>query len=74
MLPLTLGTKNEDLQFNPDGSLTIYAGNESPGENKDSNWLPAPEGEFSLYIRAYWGKEPILDGSWTPPKITTLDQ
>lgn len=70
----SLGTKNKDLQFNPDGSLTIYAGNESPGEEKESNWLPAPEGEFSLYIRAYWGKEPILDGSWTPPKITMLNQ
>jgi hypothetical protein len=39
------------------------------GGDKESNWLPAPNGHFSLYIRAYWGKESILDGSWKPPVI-----
>jgi len=65
----SLGTKNKNLKFNPDGSLTLYAGTESPGEDKESNWVPAPKGTFSLYIRAYWGKEAILDGSWKPPVI-----
>ncbi|MGI6853307.1 DUF1254 domain-containing protein [Mesorhizobium sp. 1B3] len=65
----SLGTKNKNLERNPDGSLTLYAGAKSPGADKESNWLPAPDGTFSLYIRAYWGKEPILDGSWQPPKI-----
>jgi len=65
----SLGTKNKDLQFNDDGSLTLYASTQSPGSEKETNWLPAPEGNFSFYIRAYWGKEPILDGSWTPPVI-----
>ena len=65
----SLGTKNETLQYNDDGSLTIYAGAESPGLARESNWLPAPKGPFSLYIRAYWGKTPILDGSWVPPVI-----
>lgn len=65
----SLGTKNASLQRNADGSLTLYAGSKSPGADKESNWLPAPEGPFSLYIRAYWGREPILDGSWVPPKI-----
>jgi hypothetical protein len=65
----SLGTKNKTLQYNPDGSLTLYAGVESPGEDKDSNWLPAPEGTFSLYIRCYWGKEAVFDGTWIPPKI-----
>src|SRR5215831_16175159 len=37
-----LGTKNKTLKYNPDGSLTIYLGNESPGEDKESNWLPTP--------------------------------
>ena len=60
----SLGTKNTTLQRNEDGSLTIYAGATSPGEDKESNWLPAPDEAFSLYIRAYWGKEAILDGSW----------
>ena len=65
----SLGTKNKNLKRNADGSLTLYAGAQSPGADKESNWLPAPDGAFSLYIRAYWGKEPILDGSWQPPKI-----
>ena len=65
----SLGTKNKALQFNSDGSLTIYAGEKFPGKDKESNWIPAPDETFSLYIRAYWGKKAILDGSWIPPKI-----
>jgi hypothetical protein len=65
----SLGTKNKNLKRNADGSLTLYASAKSPGADKETNWLPAPDGKFSLYIRAYWGKEAILDGSWQPPKI-----
>lgn len=65
----SLGTKNADLQFNGDGSLTLHVSATPPTDAPQSNWLPAPNGPFSLYIRAYWGKEPILDGSWQPPKI-----
>jgi hypothetical protein len=65
----SLGTKNKGLKRNADGSLTLYAGAKSPGRDKEANWLPAPNGQFSLYIRAYWGKEGILDGSWKPPVI-----
>ncbi|WP_271583087.1 DUF1254 domain-containing protein [Bradyrhizobium sp. CCBAU 45389] len=65
----SLGTKNKNLKRNADGSLTLYAGGKSPGADKETNWLPAPDGTFSLYIRAYWGKEGILDESWTPPVI-----
>ena len=68
----SLGTKNNGLVRNADGSLTLYVGAKSPGANKEANWLPAPHGPFSLYIRAYWGKEPILDGSWQPPKIVAM--
>lgn len=65
----SLGTKNKTLKYNDDGSLTLYVGATAPGKDKESNWLPAPQGTFSLYIRAYWGKQPILDGSWKPPVI-----
>ncbi|MGB9096671.1 DUF1254 domain-containing protein [Erwinia sp.] len=65
----SLGTKNKDLKFNADGSLTLYISHSSPGADKQTNWLPSPDGTFSLYIRAYWGEKPILDGSWQPPKI-----
>jgi hypothetical protein len=65
----SLGTKNRNLKRNADGSLTIYAAARSPGADRESNWLPAPPGTFSLYIRAYWGRQGIIDGSWQPPVI-----
>ena len=43
-----LGTRNTTLKYDPDGSLTIYLGHESPGKNLESNWLPAPIGNFSI--------------------------
>jgi hypothetical protein len=60
------------LKRDADGSLTLYAGAKSPGTEQESNWLPAPAGHFSLYIRAYWGKQGILDGSWQPPVIRAV--
>jgi hypothetical protein len=68
----SLGTKNKTLRYNPDGSLTLYAGAKSPGADRESNWLPAPEGTFSLYIRAYWADKAILDGTWQPPAIEKM--
>jgi hypothetical protein len=65
----SLGTKNKTLQNNPDGSLTLYAGATSPGKDKETNWLPAPDGPFSLYIRCYWPKLAVMDASWTPPPV-----
>jgi hypothetical protein len=69
----SLGTKNKNLKYNVDGSLTIYAGAKSPGADKESNWLPAPDGAFSLYIRAYWADKAIIDGSWTPPVVQRVN-
>jgi hypothetical protein len=68
----SLGTKSKSLRFNPDGSLTLYAGSASPGMDKQSNWLPAPRGAFSLYIRAYWPDKAILDGTWIPPRVELM--
>jgi hypothetical protein len=67
----SLGTKNsKSLKLNPDGSLTLYVQSNSPGADKESNWLPAPKGaDFSLYIRTYWPKQAVLDGSWKPPIV-----
>ncbi|MCP9799888.1 DUF1254 domain-containing protein [Synechococcus sp. RedBA-s] len=64
-----LGTKNKTLKNNSDGSLTIYLGNKSPGKTKESNWLPAPAGKFSIWLRAYWPEQAILDGTWKPPVV-----
>jgi hypothetical protein len=67
----TVSPRN-DLKANPDGSITLYFQNESPGPDKEANWLPAPKGEFIPMLRMYWPKESapsILDGSWTPPTV-----
>jgi hypothetical protein len=68
----SLGTKNKTMKTNPDGSLTLYAGKESPGKDKESNWLPAPDGSFSLYLRCYWANQAILDGTWMPPNVVKV--
>lgn len=65
----SLGTKNRDLKFNPDGSLTLYVQRTRPSADKVSNWLPAPNGDFELYIRAYWPKESVLRRQWAPPIV-----
>lgn len=67
----TVSPRN-NLKANADGSITLYFQKDSPGADKESNWLPAPEGEFIPMLRMYWpaDKSPsILDGSWTPPKV-----
>ena len=68
----SLGTKNKDLQTGPDGSLTIYVSTTPPSQEKMTNWLPAPNGDFSLYVRTYWPEDAVLNGSWTPPAVTEV--
>jgi hypothetical protein len=63
------------LKYNPDGSLDLYVQNESPGKDKEANWLPAPKGEFVLMMRLYWPKEKdpsILDGTWKVPPVKAV--
>ena len=67
----TIGSRSK-FKANPDGSVDIYVQNESPGKDKEANWLPAPKGEFVLMMRLYWPSETppsILDGSWKPPAV-----
>ncbi|WP_210250941.1 DUF1254 domain-containing protein [Bradyrhizobium cytisi] len=62
----------DNPKFNADGSLTLYFQNESPGKDKEANWLPAPKGEFIPMLRMYWPKNEspsILNGSWKPPAV-----
>lgn len=51
-----------------DGGYTFYVQNSSPGADKESNWLPAPEGPFALVLRLYWPKPDALNGTWQAPK------
>ena len=69
-----MGTKNKNLKLNADGSLTLYASAKSPGKDKENNWLPAPDGPFSLYIRGYWPEKAMVDGTWTPPSIENVSR
>jgi hypothetical protein len=70
----SVGTKNKDLKLGADGSLTVYVQAEAPDDPAQrANWLPTPKGDFSLYVRAYWPKAEILDGSWTPPAVQKVN-
>lgn len=55
------------LKRDGDGGLTLYIQNESPGKEEEANWLPAPKGPFSMYLRLYWPKDEALSGQWTAP-------
>jgi hypothetical protein len=66
----SIGTKNKDLRKGSNGELKIYVQRDPPPEEQQrSNWLPAPKDDFSLFIRAYWPKAEVIDGSWSPPPV-----
>jgi hypothetical protein len=64
-----------NLKKNADGSLTLYIQKDSPGKDKEANWLPAPNGEIYLVMRLYWPKTeapsilPAGEGTWQPPAV-----
>jgi hypothetical protein len=60
------------FKYEPDGSLTLYFQNESPGKDKEANWLPAPKGAFNLTMRLYAPKSEVLTGKWNPPPVTRV--
>lgn len=71
----TVSPRN-DLKYNADGSLDLYFQNESPGKDKEANWLPAPKDKFVLMLRMYWPKEKdpsIIKGTWKPPAVKRVE-
>jgi hypothetical protein len=58
------------FKYNPDGSLDLYFQNQTPGQDKEVNWLPTPKGPFTLTMRLYGPKSEALTGKWNPPSIT----
>lgn len=58
-----------DLKRDADGGLTLYLQHESPGRDKESNWLPAPSNAFLVIMRLYWPKESALKGTWKQPPL-----
>lgn len=57
-----------DLVKDPDGGITIHVQNQSPGPDKEANWLPAPDGSFQMVLRLYWPKVEALNGTWKAPQ------
>ena len=68
-----IGDRTQGLTFNDDGSLDIYIQYENPGQDKVSNWLPAPKGPFRPLLREYQPRPEALDGTWVVPPITRVD-
>jgi hypothetical protein len=61
-----------DLKKSADGSLTIHIQKDSPGKEKESNWLPAANGPIFVVMRVYWPKESALNGTWQPPAVQAV--
>ena len=59
----------DKLKLDPDGSLTLHVQPDSPGKDKESNWLPAPKDTFNVVMWLYWPKQEILDGTWKIPPV-----
>lgn len=69
----SIGDRTAGLTYNPDGSLDIYFQKDSPGPEKESNWLPAPAGPFRVAMRMYQPREAALDGSYVLPPIRRVE-
>lgn len=55
-----------------DGGLTFYIQHESPGADREANWLPAPDGPFFCALRVYWPKPEAIEGAWKPPAMQSV--
>lgn len=64
-----LRDRTPGLAFNPDGSLDLWFGHESPGPKRESNWLPAPAGPFALFMRTYLPRPELLNGRYRLPPV-----
>lgn len=64
-----IGDRTPGLTYNPDGSLDIWIGSESPGAERESNWLPSPAGPFALFMRAYLPQPALLEGAYRLPPV-----
>ena len=61
-----------DFVRDTDGGITLYIQHESPGKDREPNWLPAPAGPFFMAMRLYWPKEKALDGTWELPPLKRM--
>ena len=68
----SIGSTTDGLKKNPDGSIAIYIQKDDPGPDKQSNWLPAPAGNFNLTMRLYGPETSVLDGSYRLPAVRRI--
>jgi hypothetical protein len=66
-------SSRDKFEQNPDGSMDLYIQKEPPSADKQSNWLPTPDGEFILMMRLYWPKDDAVNGAWVPPATRRVD-
>ena len=67
-------SSRDEMNYGDDGSLTIYLQHESPGKDKVTNWLPAPDGEIGfLALRLYVPRQQVIDRTWEPPPVERVD-
>ena len=69
----SIGSVTPGLKTGDDGSITLYFSAESPGKDKKSNWLPAPNGPWWLVMRTYGPQESIVNGTYKVPPIKLLN-
>jgi hypothetical protein len=69
----SIGSATPGIQKAKDGSITIYLSAKSPGKDKESNWLPAPDGPFWVVLRTYGPGESILNGTYKVPPTKKSD-
>jgi hypothetical protein len=68
----SIGDRTPGLTYGDDGSLTLYVGYTSPGEERESNWLPAPRGPYQVVVRLYGPSEAAIRGDWKMPALTAV--
>ncbi len=69
----SIGDRTPGLTRDADGGLTLYVRSESPGKDKEANWLPAPDDNFYLILRTYMPDKAIVEQTWSPPPLVRAD-
>ena len=69
----SIGSATPGLTYAEDGSLTLYISADSPGAEREANWLPAPEGPFWMVMRNYGPGDSILDRSYELPPVRVTE-
>jgi hypothetical protein len=64
----------ESMALDEDGSLTVHVQKNSPGKNREANWLPAPDGPFHCLLRLYLPKPEVIAKTWKAPELRRVEK